>query len=295
MRSVTLNGISGIAAAIALCACGGGGGGGGTSGGGGGGLPPAPTPTAAFTTASGKVVSDTTGAALGGVKVALRPWAACTAPTPSTVSCPTPLPAPQATTAPDGTFTLANAPNGHYFLTIGDDVPGSTVTTDHANVTLGGGTVVLQAPAMPPVPMVTPAPWETNGDYRIQTLDAATEAPCFAEFNIQRANHSLPAVVADEWLLETSRAFQQNHASATPSNPPWAGNSNGVLADKIDLISGGSVCGAMVDGAFVSPTSAALNILTTWYGGYYVTLVYGIEQEMADPATTASTKGVIWP
>ncbi len=281
---------------IALAACSGGGG---TSGGGGGGgiTPPTPTPipTQSTTTASGSVVDDTNGNPLGGVKVALRPWIACTSSSPSTISCPTALPAPQATTASDGTFTLANAPNGHYFLVIGDDTPGSNVTTVHSNVTLIGGTVALAAPNMPPVPTVTPPAWETSGKYRIETLDAANEAPCFTEFNIQRAVHSLPAVVADQWLLESSRAFMRNSTSSSPSSPPWPGNSNGILADTYDYQSGGSSCVAMVDGAFGNPLNPGRNVLTTWYGGYYVPIDYGIEQELSDPATQASTKGVVWP
>ena len=294
MRSVTLNGISGIAAAIALCACGGGGGGGGTSGGGGGGLPPAPTPTPAFTTASGKVVSDTNGAALGGVKVALRPWSVCTAPTPSTVSCPTPLPAPQATTAPDGTFTLANAPNGHYMLIIGNDVPGdATTTTVHDQITLNGGAQTLTAPILPPVPTVTPPAWETSGSYRIGAVDPATEAPCFNEFNLKRQANALPQVVADEWLTENIRDYTRYVVSGTFVVPPWAGNMNGGLADLVATIAGGSSCAQMVDPTFAAG-SPALDPRTLWFAGYYNN-VAGRGQFPLDPATVPSTVGIVWP
>ncbi len=286
-----------LVAPLAVAACGGGGGGGGTGGGGGGGggVIPTPTPPPSTTNSSGTVVDDTSGSPLAGIRVALRPWTACTTPTPTSVSCPTPLPAPQATTAANGTFTLSGAPNGHYFLVIGDDTPGSNTTTVHANVTLSGGTVALVAPTMPPIPTITPHPWESNGDYRIQTLDAVTMQPCFTEFNLQRVGHLLPQVVADEWLLENIRDVTRYQQSGWFANPPWVGNANGGLSDTYDGLVGGSTCPALADSPFTVPGSAAFNPLTIWYGAYYVNAVSGNQQEQADPATLASAKGVIWP
>ena len=186
-------------------------------GGGGGSNPPTPTATSvatasttpSTTNASGTVVDDGTGMPLAGVAVKLMPWAPCgptpqpaTSITPENDGCPTPLPSPQATTASNGTFTLNGALSGHYILVIGADtvstppagyVPPSCATncgtptpapftvqaTVHDNVTLTGGNQTLLAPTLPAVPSgYTPPTWETNGDYRLATLDAAKEMPC---------------------------------------------------------------------------------------------------------------------
>ncbi|MHB8461430.1 MAG: hypothetical protein ACYDA1_02175, partial [Vulcanimicrobiaceae bacterium] len=104
-----------------------------------GGPPPtsAPSPTATpvvtptvgplTTNATGTVLSDPAGTPMSGVRVVLMPWAPC-GPTPAPTAitaendgCPTPLPSPQVTTAPNGTFALNGVPNGHYLLVIGSD------------------------------------------------------------------------------------------------------------------------------------------------------------------------------
>ncbi|MEO9262641.1 MAG: hypothetical protein ABI282_00980, partial [Candidatus Baltobacteraceae bacterium] len=85
------------------------------------------SPAERTTNASGTVVDDQTGAPLRGERVVLMPWGPCaptpapTAITPESDGCPTPLPAPQATTGASGQFALANAPDGHYVLIVGND------------------------------------------------------------------------------------------------------------------------------------------------------------------------------
>ncbi len=185
------------------------------------GIVPSPPATNTQTTnASGTVVDDGTGMPLAGVAVKLMPWAPCgptpapaTSITPENDGCPTPLPSPQATTSSNGTFALNGAPNGHYLLIIGADAvatvpPGYTTppgncspnpcpaptpvnftvqATVHDNVTLDGGSQTLQAPTLPAVPSgYTPPSWETNGDYRLATLNATTEMPCYIAWQYQR-------------------------------------------------------------------------------------------------------------
>ncbi len=191
---------------LCLVACGGAGGGS-APGGADGYTPPTatpvPTPTvtpstvpATKTNASGVVVDDANGAPLAGVHVAVEPW----------VAGATPLPAPQATTLVDGTFTLDNVPNGQYLLIVGNDAPGDTAqTTVHDNVMMNGGPQALHAPTLPPVPTITPPAWETNGSYRLSAIDATTELPCIQAFNTERTNRALPEVVVDEWLMENTR------------------------------------------------------------------------------------------
>ena len=251
---------------------------------------PTPTPPAT-TTASGSVIDDASGAPKTGVKVVLRPWIACTTPTATTLACPTPLPAPQALTDANGNFTLSNAPNGHYLLVIGDDTPGSTVTTVHANVTFAGGTIALIAPTLPPIPTYTPPATETGGKYRIRSLDATTEQPCINEFNLKRTQAGLPSLVPDEWLLENVIGW---NVPTRTTSPPWPGNTNGILADTYDGAIGGT-CPGMADLAF-APAGAnlGLDVRQQWYGGH-LTFTYGSQQHLADPATVASTKGIDWP
>ena len=222
-----------------------GGGGGGSSplpvGGGGGSTPtpvssPISTPGSQTTNASGVVVDDANGNPLAGVPVKLMPWGPCGAtPAPSSITpendgCPTPLPSPQATTNPNGDFVLNGAPNGHYLLVVGTDTvatplpgyapptctnacptpspnPFSVQATVHDNVTLTGGNQTLHAPTLPPVPAgYVPPVWETNGDYRLATLNEATEMPCLVAWQYERALRGLSMGSVDEWSLENTRA-----------------------------------------------------------------------------------------
>ena len=230
--------LSAIAFAAVLAACGGGGGGGTppTSS-----ATPTPTSTSTqtplTTNASGTLVDDGTGAAIAGASVKLMPWTTCGAtPVPSTSitpendGCATPLPSPQVTTGSSGAFALNGVPNGHYILVIGTDAvstppagytpPGCTTTcgtptpapfqvqaTVHDNITLTGGNQTLKAPTLPSVPAGYTAPaWETNGDYRLATLNASTEMPCYIAWNYERAQRSLAGSSVDEWLIENERA-----------------------------------------------------------------------------------------
>lgn len=276
-----------------LAACGGGG------GGTGGGTPATPTPTQTptqtptTTNASGTVVDDANGMPLAGVPVKLMPWAPCGAtPAPSAVTpesdgCPTPLPSPQATTASNGTFTLNGVPNGHYILVVGSDTvatpppgyspstcnpcsatpspaPFTVQATVHDNVTLAGGNQTLIAPTIPPIPTITPNPWETNGDYRLATLDKSLEMPCYIAWQYQRGLRSLPLGTVDEWLTEQVRSL--NLANQTNS-------ANGVkyLTSGFSLVSGGTTCDTSVvdTHAFSNYTPYVTDQRTIWFGGQY--------------------------
>jgi hypothetical protein len=198
--------------------------------------------TSATTNASGVVVIDdsngtgTAGSPLAGVRVVLMPWSAC-GPTPAPASttpendgCPTPLPSPQATTNASGQFTLNGAPNGKYLLVIGADTvatppaayapsactascpaqtaaPFTVQATVHDTVTLTGGNQTLKAPTLPQYAGVTYPTWETNGDYRLATLNATTEMPCYIGWQYERAQNGLAGASVDEWLAENTRAL----------------------------------------------------------------------------------------
>lgn len=244
-----------LAAAASLTACGGGSGGGGPIN------PPTPLYTpcpAGYTgtapncvaptnaTASGKLVDDPSGNPLAGVQVGLAPWTADA------------TPMPEGTTAPDGTFSFTAAP-GHYLLVIGSNAPTDlNRPTIHDNITLVAGANALKAPTLPPVPTVTPAAAETGGSYRLVTIDANNEAPCFTAYNNARVSHGLAQVVVDEWLMENARAANTYYQS--PSYQPgaaWPGNPYGFLTTGNDTFrgyvtkAGESFCQAnLVDGAF---------------------------------------------
>ena len=273
-------------------ACGGGGG-----GGGGAITPPGPTPTLApsSTNASGKLVDDASNAPLAGIPVKIEPW----------TSLATPLPSPQTTTAADGTFTLANVPNGHYLLVIGSDSSSDTTRpTIHDNVSLTGGNQTLKAPLLPAIPLITPAPAEMGGVYRLTTLDPVAEVSCFTAFNAQRAARSLPLVVEDEWLTENARAIvvmHQNPAYTPGMTAP--GNPFGILTTGNDS-SGGTSCAASnipfvfsVPGALVYSASPA----TQWFGGNFFaynggsTSAFSLTEFPVDPRTTVDPNVPNWP
>ena len=288
-----------LALVTALAACGGGGGGGGSTAGGGGVVPPTASPTPsptppATTNASGKLVDDASNTPLAGVNVKIEPW----------TSLATPLPAPQTTTAADGSFTLANVPNGHYLLVIGSDSSGDTTRpTIHDNVSLTGGNQTLKAPLLPAIPLITPAPAEQGGVYRLTTLDPVAEVPCFTAFNAQRAARSLPLVVEDEWLTENARAIvvmHQNPAYVPGMTAP--GNPFGILTTG-NTFSGGLSCAkdniafAFGSAGFLYPVNPA----TQWFGGNFFaynggsTSAFSLTEFPVDPRTTVDPNVPIWP
>jgi hypothetical protein len=299
-------GTFGIAAALAAC-----------GGGGSGATPPAnnatPTPTPAqtpsTTNAVGTVVDDGTGMPLGGVRVVLMPWAPCgptpapaTSITPENDGCPTPLPSPQVTTAGNGSFALDGVPNGHYLLVIGTDstsTTGAVQATVHDNITLNGGNQSLDAPTLPAVSGVTIPTWESDGMYRIATLNATTEVPCFQAWQSQRATNNLAAGTIDEWLLENVRSiniYAQSGATGSVPSITSGGTTN----------SGGTSCSeALVDPYLFSGVNAyALDLRTEWFAGQW--MVYsanggtnneaaGIAEFPIDPRSNTDPNHPIWP
>ncbi len=273
-----------IAGLALVTACGGGGGSAGP-------FPPVgspgtPTPVSSSgpqsttTNASGVVVNDANGQPLSGVRVVLMPWGPCGAtPAPASITpendgCPTPLPSPQATTNPQGQFTLNGAPNGHYLLVIGDD---STADTDpvqatvHDNVTLQGGNQTLLAPALPPVPTITPAPWETNGEYRLATLNSTSETPCFVDWQNERAANGLAAGTIDEWLLENIRATNAYAQNPSYANAPWPGNPFGDITTGNEGQGGGLSCQSGIASSFAAGANTyAVEPRTEWFAGQFV-------------------------
>ncbi len=259
------------------------------------------------TTATGTVVEDGTGAPLAGLPVKLMPWAPCgatpppTSITPENDGCPTPLPSPQATTAANGTFTLGNAPNGHYLLVIGTDSTASTGTvqaTVHDNVTLTGGAQTLLAPTLKAIPTVTPPAWETNGDYRIATLDATTELPCFQAWQSERATNGLAAGTNDEWLIENVRSIQSARGvnGGLPVAPVTTQN---TLTSGESDYSGGTSCAGFVNGVYpggLAPSSYAIDPRAEWFGGQYL---YGnglgVAEFPIDPRSFTDPNVPLWP
>lgn len=311
-------GVAAFILAAALAACGGGGGSGPSSSPVVFGTIPPPTPCPAgytgtapacvasqsTTTATGIVVEDATGAPLAGVPVKLMPWAPCgPTPAPSGITpendgCPTPLPSPQATTAADGSFTLGNAPNGHYLLVIGTDSTASTGTvqaTVHDNITLAGGQQALKAPALPPVPTVTPPAWETNGHYRIATLNPTTELPCFQAWQSERATNGLAAGTNDEWLLENVRSLQLARGVGLPVSPV---TTQYTLTSGEAGISGGSSCSDMIDPTLFSNqnSSYAIDPRADWFGGQYAYKNgLGLAEFPIDPRSYVDPNVPSWP
>ena len=311
----------------ALAACGGGGGGGASA------VPPATstqTNASATTNASGIVVDDGTGLPLAGVAVKLMPWAPCgptpspaTSITPENDGCPTPLPSPQATTAANGTFTLNGVANGHYVLVIGADTvstpsagyapPSCTVNcgtptpapftvqaTVHDNVTLTGGNQTLAAPTMPAVSSgYTPPIWETNGDYRLATLDAAKEMPCYIAWQYLRAQNNLAGGSVDEWLTENVRA----------NTAYFVANGGGNVAPITTgggYATGGTDCyNSLLAQQFVAGfNSYAVNARTLWFGGLWYLYEgagtsfyqgFGFTEFPVDPRSSVDPNYPNWP
>jgi hypothetical protein len=318
----------GIAAALAAC------GGGGSSGT----TPPpgftsvigTPTPTSSTTNAGGILVDDSTGAPLAGVAVKLMPWASCAAtPSPATSitpendGCPTPLPSPQVTTASNGTFTLGGVANGHYLLIIGTDTvstppagyappacttncgtptpaPFTVVATVHDNVTLTGGNQTLVAPTLSTVPSgYAPPLWETNGDYRLATLNAQTEMPCYIAWQYERAQNNLAGSSVDEWLTENERA-NLGYAEVNDQINPV------VLSSKPAEVSGGTFCAtALLSQVFETGANTyATDPRAVWFSGGYDYYgfssnpgisAFGLAEFPIDPRSYIDPNHPTWP
>ncbi|HVA34368.1 MAG TPA: hypothetical protein VNG31_09485 [Candidatus Baltobacteraceae bacterium] len=206
------------------------------------------------TTAWGILVDDPSGKPLAHVPVALDPWLPCSVGKKrrqKTLTCPTPV--TTTTTAWNGRFVLHAAP-GHYLLTIGSDsTEDMTRPTIHDNVTLASGTQHLIAPepcptlyksppgapapghCLPPIPLVPPAPMESNGDYRLVTL-TKDERLCTIAFDQERTQRHLESAVVDEWLTENNRASMAYYRN--PKHVPFG---NGGLTGGFAFGVGGNM------------------------------------------------------
>gem|GEM_PF-1188052 len=315
--------------AFALAACGGGGAGGPVPSGGTPSASPTQTqPPSNTTNASGVVVDDADGKPLAGVPVSLMPWAPCgptpspaTAITPKSDGCPTPLPSPQPTTDANGNFRLSNVPNGQYILVIGSDVvytppPGYTppsCTTNcgtptpapftvqavvHDNVTLTGGNQTLKAPTLPSNSYYAAPAWETNGDYRIATLDVGTEMPCYIAWEYLRAQNGLPGSSVDEWLTENVRAdnyASQRSGTFTPVTDDIVNNRGGVSCQPSTL--------DQTIFAYNPTTNAhAIDPRSIWFSGQYLgyspsigSSAVGLAEFPIDPRANTDPVQPPWP
>lgn len=262
-----------VAALTMLTACGGGGGSGNIT------LNPGPsaTPQSTGTSAVGILVDDPSGAPLTGVAVRLDPWqwgsgpvsgaAPLYTPPPNIVPGPSPTPLYTTTTDAQGHFTI-RAANGTYLLVIGsDDAYDTTRPTIHDRIVLNGQSVLV-APTMPPIPGITPAPVEVNGDYRLVTIDQVHEIPCIQDYDAQRAQRGLPKPVIDEWLTENVRAAVAQSVTifnkeTDPKNPYGfltTGNADGT---------GGNDCAFIAKAAFTN-NATPFGMQSPWYAGSYL-------------------------
>ncbi|MGA8841195.1 MAG: hypothetical protein WB491_11960, partial [Candidatus Aquilonibacter sp.] len=244
--------------------------------------------------------------------------------TPENDGCPTPLPSPfQTTSAANGTFTL-DAPSGHYLFVIGADavatvppgyatppsscsgtcptpspVPGTPMqATVHDNITLTGGSQTLVAPTLPSVPAGYTAPeWETNGDYRLATMNASTEMPCLIAWQYERAQSGLAGSSVDEWLLENVRA--NNAYAATGATGAIPSVSTGGTATT-----GGVTCATDIAYQFTGVNNYATDPRALWFAGQFA--VYsangGTDNEAAldaeftiDPRSFTDPNHPTWP
>ncbi len=204
------------------------------------------------------------------------------------------------TTDASGHFTIT-AHNGAYMLVIGSDSNTDTTRpTVHDHIVLGAQ-AVLAAPSMPPIPGITPAPVETNGDYRLVTIDQTHELPCIQDYDQQRANHSLPSPVIDEWLTENVRAAVSQ--SVTPYNKQVAqSNPYGFLTTGNSTQTGGTSCATMASNAFSNPADQD-PFASPWYAGSFLPYqasngnlpAYGASEFPYDPRIIPDPNALAWP
>jgi hypothetical protein len=161
---------------------------------------------------------------------------------------------------------------------------------------LYGGNQPLEAPTLPAVTGVSVPTWESNGDYRIASLNATTEVPCFQAWQSERAANNLAAGTIDEWALENARfinAFAQTGASGTQSTITSAGQS----------VTGGTSCSNLVNPAFAGPSAnrAAMDPRSEWFAGQYVPFAggsasaTGVAEFPIDPRSYIDPSNPTWP
>jgi hypothetical protein len=164
---------------------------------------------------------------------------------------------------------------------------------------LYGGNQPLEAPTLPAVTGVRVPTWESNGDYRIASLNATTEVPCFQAWQSERAANNLAAGAIDEWLLENVRsinAYAQTGASGTQPALTSGGTTN----------SGGSSCSeALIDAYLFSGINAdALDPRTEWFAGQWTAYsanggtnneAAGIAEFPTDPRSYTDPNHPTWP
>lgn len=149
--------------------------------------------------------------------------------------------------------------------------PFTVQATVHDDVTLTGGNQTLLAPTLPPVPTVTAPPWETNGEFRLATLDPTSEMPCYLDWQYERATNNLPEGSIDEWLLENVRATNAFLQSPNHYPAPWPGNPNGSITTGGEWQEGGVSCQSGIASSFVPGANTyAVDPRTEWFAGQFV-------------------------
>ncbi len=171
---------------------------------------PAPTPTSSPSgtgpaSVSGSVVDFASNTPLGGVNVALAPYTHGAAAV------------PQATTAPNGTFSFATTA-GIYLLVIGSDVPSDTRTTIHQRLVVNPGSNPLAAATAKPEPNVTPFPSQLTSNFRLTSF-SGDQLDCFNGANRGRAGIGLNPLVPDEYATETANATAQEAVGQDTDTP----------------------------------------------------------------------------
>ena len=250
---------------------------------------PTPTQTPAVTTAQGTLVDDPSGTPLSGVKVQIDPW--ITFATPG----PTPTPIAATTTDTSGHFTVSER-NGTYLLVIGDDDPTypNNRPTIHDKIVLNGQTTLV-APnlqVIAPAPNYTPPAVETNGDYRLVTLDATREIPCIQDWDAQRTSRSLPKPVIDEWLTENARAAIATYVTGGSTSLTTADDTEGTTVTN-------QPCSDLVNVTFTNAASVYATINgPTWFGGAWLddpTGGYGTLEFPGDVRVFTDSQNSVWP
>lgn len=206
-----------VVAGALLVACGGGGGGSTPPTGGGGGAPStAPStggvtgasPSAAAssspiaTQAAGKVVDYTTGAGLSGATVYVGSTLIYGATPPAT----TPAGDVKATTATDGTFTLASAPGTTSFGCVLPN-PAAPTTSNGVVSTCTANVMVFTSDHITlHAPIVLGTGANSVGTLQVSTA-SANDTAWLAAINTDRANNGAGPVVLDERMMEAARLW----------------------------------------------------------------------------------------